>query len=64
MEICLYYNAYGEAGRDTDPAYGDGEYYFKMTPEFGERYTVTGFETLDQAIEELELESEKYSITL
>jgi hypothetical protein len=48
--IIQYFTEVGEAGFDREASQGNGAYYVKL---YDDRYDATGFDTLDEAIEEL-----------
>ena len=50
MNKMIRATAYGEVGIDTEASPGNGAYYVKL---YDDSYDATGFDTLDEAIEEL-----------
>ena len=53
--VIKYFTAYGEAGFDREASPGNGAYYVKL---YDSSYDATGFDTLEEAIEELRYATE------
>ena len=53
--VIKYFTAYGEAGLDREASPGNGSYYVAL---YNGSYDATGFDTLDEAIEELRYATE------
>lgn len=51
METILFKTAFGECGLDTEGSPGVGPYFVRL---YDGSYDVCGFDTLEEAIEELE----------
>ena len=48
--VIKYFTAYGEVGLDREASPGNGSYYVAL---YDGSYDATGFDTLDEAMEEL-----------
>jgi len=53
--IIKYFTELGEAGFDREASPGNGPYYVKL---YDDSFDATGFDTLDEAIEELRYATE------
>ena len=53
--IIQFFTDSGEAGFDREASQGNGPYYVKL---YDDSFDVTGFDTLDEAIEELRYATE------
>jgi hypothetical protein len=53
--VIKYFTAYGEVGLDREASPGNGSYYVAL---YDGSYDATGFDTLDEAIEELRYATE------
>jgi hypothetical protein len=53
--VIKYFTAYGEAGFDREASPGNGSYYVAL---YDGSYDATGFDTLDEAMEELRYATE------